>query len=332
MKPAFDSHDGVRFDASSRRDHVESYFLKINDPSGARALWVKATILLARGKEPIAERWAIAFERGAPAVAAKSTIAFEDARFADDAIDIALDGLELTRTHARARPTDDIAFDLLIEDRSAPFVFYPYARMYEGTFPSSKFTSPMPNLRARGTVRMGDRAWNIDGWRGLLGHNWGRKHALAYAWGHCNVWDGDHADDASRDVVFEGLSARVRVGPLTTPTTTLVALRIGESTHMITHVSELLRNRGGMTYRRWRFSARDQSVSVRGELFAETDDMVGLHYENPDGAMTYCLNSKLARARLEIDERGKKTRVLESRAAALEIGTRDPNHGVAMVL
>ncbi len=127
------------------------------------------------------------------------------------------------------------------------------------------------------------------------------------------------------------MSARVRVGPVTTPTITLIAIRIGETTHMLTRVRELIENRGAMTYRRWKFSAHHPSVSVRGELFAETEDMVGLHYENPDGAMTYCLNSKLASARLELDVRGKKT-VLTSRAAAFEIGTRDPNHGVEMVL
>jgi hypothetical protein len=185
----------------------------------------------------------------------------------------------------------------------------------------------MPNLTARGTIRVRGQEWKVDGWRGLLGHNWGRSHALAYAWGHCNVWEGE--DDP--DVVFEGMSARVRVGPLTTPTITLVAIRVGDDTHMLTRVRELFENRGAMTYRRWKFSACNPSASVRGELFAETEDMVGLHYENPDGAMTYCLNSKLASARLELDVRGKKM-TLQSRAAALEIGTRDPNHGVEMVL
>jgi hypothetical protein len=87
-----------------------------------------------------------------------------------------------------------------------------------------------------------------------------------------------------------------------------------------------------MTFRRWRFSARGPTLSVSGELVAETEDMVGLHYENPDGAMTYCLNSKLASAHLSIAPRGASPITVNSRAAALEIGTRDPNHGVRMVL
>ncbi len=313
-------NDGVRFD--NQRAHVESYFLKINAPDMTRALWIKATILAALDREPIAESWMIAFERGFPPVATKETVPLTDARFGSHAIDAHVAGLTLTRNRAHGE-----SFDLEIEDASPPFIFYPYARMYTGRFPSSKITSPMPSLVARGTVRAGDRTWKVDGWRGLLGHNWGRGHAFAYAWGHCNVWD-----DASETAVFEGMSARVRVGPILTPTTTLLTLRTGGETHMLTHVRELARNRGAMTFRRWMFSGKGPNIRIRGELSAETNDMVGLHYENPDGAMTYCLNSKLASARIEITERNGRTRVLASRGAALEIGTRDPHHGVTMVL
>jgi hypothetical protein len=59
--------------------------------------------------------------------------------------------------------------------------------------------------------------------------------------------------------------------------------------------------------------------------------MAGLHYANPDGAMTYCLNSKLARARIQFEARGRPPLFLSSRAAALEIGTRDAEHGVRML-
>jgi hypothetical protein len=96
---------------------------------------------------------------------------------------------------------------------------------------------------------------------------------------------------------------------------------------------ELLgKNRGLISLRRWEATARGSGVRVRAELSAETDDLVGLHYPNPRGAMTYCLNTKLARARVEIDLPGGRSIVANSRAAALEIGTRDPRHGVRMFL
>ena len=313
--------DGLQFHPESH-GHVESYFLKLNDPKGERALWVKATVLARTIGEPVAESWAIAFERGKPPIAQKTTVPLSRARFSKGAIDAELPNLVMTSSRVNG-DLGSIAFDVAIEDRSPPLFHYP-RRFYEGRFPSSKLTSPMPNLRAHGEARVGDRGWKIDGWRGLLGHNWGRGHAFAYAWGHCNVWDEDV------DLVFEGTSGRVRVGPVLIPTTTLLVVRLNGETHALNHVSELARNQGSMTFRRWRFSGRGPTLSVTGELFAETEDMVGLHYENPDGAMTYCLNSKLASARISLEPRGALPITVSSRAAALEIGTRDPNHGVRM--
>jgi len=317
-------YEGVRFEPRSRRGHVESYFLKINDPKQERALWVKATILARNFGAPVAESWAIAFERGKPPIAAKETVSLSSARFSSDAIDVELPTLAMSSTRTKGK-LRDLELDVALRDETPPLMHY-LPRFYEGRFPSSKLTSPMPNLTARGEARVGGRTWNVDGWRGLLGHNWGRGHAWAYAWGHCNVWNEDV------DLVFEGTSGRVRVGPVLIPTTTLLVVRHNGETHALNHVSELVRNRGSMTFRRWKFAGSGPTLSLQGELWAETEDMVGLHYENPDGAMTYCLNSKLASARIAIEPRGGLPFVVSSRAAALEIGTRDPSHGVKMAV
>ncbi|HEY1954719.1 MAG TPA: tocopherol cyclase family protein [Polyangiaceae bacterium] len=315
--------DGLRFDPSKRRGHVESWFLKINDPRGERALWVKATILSRLFGSAVAESWAIAFERGKPPFARKATVAFEDARFSRTAVDVELPTLLLSRERARGEH-DGIAFDLALSDDAPPLLLYP-RRMYETPFPTTKLVSPMANLVARGSVRAFGETWNVEGWRGMLGHNWGRAHTFAYAWAHCNVWDEDV------DLVFEGASGRVRLGPALLPLRTTVVVRLNGETHALNHVSEILRNDASLTFRRWRFSARGPTLSVRGELFAETEDMAGLHYENPDGTMTYCLNSKLASARLALAPQGGLPIVVSSRAAALEIGTRERAHGVRMI-
>jgi hypothetical protein len=59
--------------------------------------------------------------------------------------------------------------------------------------------------------------------------------------------------------------------------------------------------------------------------------MVGLHYENPNGEMTYCLNSKIAWALLVLEPKSGPRVQATSNAAALEIGTKDPKHGVCML-
>jgi hypothetical protein len=47
--------------------------------------------------------------------------------------------------------------------------------------------------------------------------------------------------------------------------------------------------------------------------------------------MTYCLNSKIADGHVRLEVAGRPSLEVRARAAALEIGTRDPNHGVKML-
>ena len=75
---------------------------------------------------------------------------------------------------------------------------------------------------------------------------------------------------------------------------------------------------------------KGRRVEVAGEMWADTEDFVGLFYPNPDGTICHCLNSKLAHAEVTLRIEGRPPRTLRSERAALEIGTRDPNHGVRM--
>jgi hypothetical protein len=332
-KPDPARYEGVRY-PGGRRGHVESYFLKINDPTGTRALWVKATIFAAqakRGGEVLAESWAIAFDResGRGHVAIKTTVPFGHAHFSRERLDVALPDLTMTRERVKGdlrRGDESLAFDLELTDPSQPLVHYPLARMYDGPFPSGKAMTPLPDLRASGEVRVRGETWDVRGWRGSLGHNWQSRHPVLYGWGHCNQWDQDD------DVVFEGVSGRVRVGPATLPMMTVLLLRYHGVRYELNRLVDIPRIHAAVTFRRWEFSGANPMLSLRGELWSTPEDMVGLHYANPDGTMNYCLNSKLASARLEVTLRGRAPVTLTSRAAALEIGTRDPNHGVTMVL
>src|SRR5262245_21512279 len=68
--------DGARYEGD--RGHVESWFVKANDPAGERALWLKWTIFAPKRepKRAIAEAWAVAFVRKGEHVAVKSTVPF----------------------------------------------------------------------------------------------------------------------------------------------------------------------------------------------------------------------------------------------------------------
>jgi hypothetical protein len=332
---------GVRYDG--RRGHVESWFLKANEPGGRRAIWLRHTIFAraesagrCHPKVPAqADAWAIAFDRERGHVATKRTVSFDGARFARGTLDVTVDGCELSLGHARGAletGTREMAWDLAVgPPRAAPIVHFP-RRLYETTLPSMKLVTPLSDARAKGIVTVrrssGDptEQWNVDDWPAMIGHNWGSGHAHLYAWMHCNSWDD------AEDLVVEGFSARVRLGaaPLLSPMATAVFVRHAGERFDLGAFEGFGRNRGTISMRRLEINAARGDVRVDCDLGAETDDLVGLHYPNPRGGTTYCLNTKLARARVQIRSPSGRTVVATSRAAALEIGTRDRHHGVRM--
>jgi tocopherol cyclase-like protein len=341
MKMSVDPN-AVRFDRAARRDHVESYFLKANAPSGDRALWIKATIF-ASAREPdraVAEGWAIAFDRRhgkTNHVAIKHSLPLELASFSDQSLDVrwtlpvnqgAAEQSFLLRPGQTsgqvARREQSIRWDLRFDGEARPMVPFPHESMYRGSFPKSKVITPYPDLRISGEVSVGGERWELAGWHGMQGHNWGRGHADLYAWCHVNAWE------EQVDFVLEALSGRVRVGPLLTPLVTLVCARYRGVDYSFNGPITIARAHGDVGLRRYGFSAEGRHARIEGQLEADTEDMVGLYYPNPDGAMTYCLNSKLGRAHLRFEVEGRPPIVVRSRAAALEIGTREPEHGVRM--
>jgi len=308
---------------------VESWFLKANDPHGRRAIWLKWTIWAGSGgpRHAVAEAWAIAFGGPQGHVATKTTVPFDRARFATSAIGASVDGCTLTADTARGRVETAgraIAYDLTIASLEAPLVHFLKPWMYERGFPRQKIVSPIPNGRISGTVQVEGETWSLDSWPGMVGHNWGEGNSESYAWGHCNAWDdGD-------DVVLEGFSARVRAGGVLLPTTTALCLRHHGTSYMLSGFASLAKNQGSVSSRRWRFRGKGPRVSLQGEMWADTDDFVGLFYPNPDGTLCYCLNSKLAHAELTLWVEGRAPKTLRSQRAALELATRDPRHGVRM--
>jgi hypothetical protein len=335
-----DPYAGVRYRPSDRHGHVESYFIKANDPGGRRALWLKATIY-AGERDParaVAEAWAIAFDREEGHVAVKTGVPFGSAHFSESEFDVAIDDCTFAERGTRGTVVTgerSVAWDLRLSSVGARLRHFPLRWMYEASFPSSKLVSLAPDGWAQGEARVDGRSWDIAGWPAMIGHNWGRRHAPRYAWAHCNVWEDGREEEREKqpsreDLVFEGVSAQLALGPALSPASALLFVRYGAQELGHRQVFGVGRCEQETTFRRWRFRSRRGGSSIEGEIWAETDDFVGLYYPNPDGTMTYCLNTKLARAELAVKMPWGSERTFRSKAAALEIATLDPNHGVRM--
>lgn len=322
--------NAVRYDPTRPSGHVESYFVKANSPDGNQALWIKATIFASRARpmQAVAEAWAVYFERDGQHVAVKQSIPFASAVFSTEGLHAEIGEfmrLDPERAHGAIGYGDHkIDFDLKMSGDEPPIVMFPNNAMYTGPFPRSKLVTPRPDLVLEGTVKVDEREINVTGWRGMQGHNWGKGHADFYAWGHCNLWE------QGEGLVVEATTARVKVGPMTTPLVTLVSVRHRGVCYDFNSPVQMMRNRGEVDGRRWHFEAHAGDVRVEADVCGQAPDFVGLYYPNPDGQMTWCLNTKLATARVRLEVAGRGPMDWKTKAAAFEIGTREPDHGIRM--
>jgi len=320
--------NAVRFDPALGADHVESFYMKLNEPSARRAIWLKATILASRDRAPEAEAWGIAFDRQERHVAVKRVIPYADAEFSSSGLGVRVADLEFSPGRTRGsivKGSDRIEWDLTFDEAAEPLVPYPLPKMYDGPFPSQKTVTPYPDTRFYGSYRVNGVEVRVDGWRGMQSHNWGKRHTELYAWGHVNQWENVDG------LLLEGATGRIKLGPVLAPPLTLLCVWHQGKKYEFNAVRTLLRNRGTITLRSWRFEAQSPEARLHGELAADVDEMVGLHYENPNGEMTYCLNSKIAWGLLVLEPRGGPRVHARTSCAALEIGTKDPKHGIRML-
>lgn len=330
----------LRYEPRGRaRGHVESYFLRLTDPPGRRALWLKCTVFAAKGvpsTEARTEAWAIAFDRDHGHVAHKATEPLARARFptarGNPPLDVEVAGCAMTERRVRGA-LGDVSWDFTLESRAPAVYLLSSSFVYDAPLGSSRPITGMPDVIATGTVTVRGRTWSVDGWRGSVQHNWGPRHTHLYAWAQVSTWDEGvgFSPDGASDLFFEAGSGRLAVGPLVMPPLTFVCVRWRGVRYDWNGPLDLARARAEIGPRAWILRATGPMGTVEAELCAETEDFVGLTYANPSGPPTYCLNSKLASARVTLSVSGRRPVTVCSRTAAFEIGTHDPNHGVRLL-
>lgn len=296
--------NALRF--SGRAGHVESYFLRANHPTRPLALWLKATILAPLSGPPLAEAWFIFFdgERGAT-FAHRQTQPFAQARFAGDgaaSLDVDAAGLSLalgahghakgTFTAPQGTATLDLAWTPDTSPVAQPLSIFPWRLLRTGPFPKSKLLTPCPALRFSGRVTLPGGAVELSGWHGMQGHNWGKEHAFEYAWGQCLF----PADDA----MVEGFSGRVRVAGRTTPRISALVVRKGARTWRFDTLFDVWRQQADVSLDSWALTLRSGDGEATLQMDASGRPMVCLGYGNPDGQLSYCFNSKLAKVTLTV--------------------------------
>lgn len=317
-----------------QRGHVESYFLKLNEPRQRFALWLKFTVYAPLVGPALGEVWAVWFDLDDPARnrAWKSSLPLADCQLPQPAADC---DPELRfgactfgggSSHGQLRQgEEEIRWRLRWSDGAPPLWHLQPRWLYSARWPKSKICAPYPSSLFGGEIELNGRSYQLRAARGTQGHNWGREHAHAYAWAHCNAFDRHE-----EDTWFEGFSSRLKLGPLTSPWLSVGHLCLDGRRFAFNRLRRLSRGRVDVGLQHWRFRLENDEYALEGVFAAPVHDFICLHYRNPDDALAYCLNSKLANAELTLLDRHNRmlARLTSRRNAALEVLSRDPQHGV----
>jgi hypothetical protein len=199
--------------------------------------------------------------------------------------------------------------------------------MYKAPVPRTKLMSPYPAARFSGQVAFGDRRVELDGWPGMVGHNWGAQHAERWIWMH-----GTNFDGRSLDTWLDVAIGRIKIGPWTTPWIANGALSIDGERHQLGGIERARSTKIDERPDFARFRVPGVGLTIEGEVSAPRDRIVGWVYADPDGSEHNTANCSIAELTLTVSRTGAPAAppvtLHTPHGAAYELGMRETDHGI----
>jgi hypothetical protein len=304
---------------AAKRGHYESFYLRACHPAEELGVWIRYTVHKRPGEQPNASVW---FTLWDPAPhAAKVTL---DDLSVPDGGWIRVGESSFGPDGARGAALD-ASWDLSFEPAAPPFRHLPSGWMYRAPVPRTKTESPVPAARFSGTVTVDGRTVTVDGWPGMVGHNWGAEHAERWVWMHGIGFDGAAGD------WFDAAIGRVKVGGKTTPWLGNGCLHVGGRSHRVGGIGAVRGTAVRESVERCEFVLPGDGLKVRGSVSAPPERLVGWVYADPSGGEHNTVNCSIASMELRVEHDGEPPVELRTASNAVyELGMRETDHGVAL--
>jgi hypothetical protein len=326
---------------SADHAHQEVWYLKLNDPEAGRALWLRFTLLLrADGSKRVAETWAISFERRAGGqvvkIGAKNTYPSSDFTVAgeDGAAGFRINGCTFSDRHTAGEvksAAHSLRWDLsLSEIHPGAFDFVPASLRRLGLVRNTA-VNLFEDLSFTGWTEVDGERFRWEHAPGMQGHLAGPKNGHSWAWAHCNTFlDGE---GRPAPLLFDGLSARARLGGRwATPLLSTFYLCHQDREYVMNRFRDAIRVRSKYSPGIWTFELRPPGMSFRGTIRAGLGDFAGVTYEDTDGSLLYCYNSKVSDMTIEAAGEGQCERFEALGTVAFEFVTRERHPDIPLII
>jgi hypothetical protein len=299
----------------------ESFYLRAFSPLRPLGVWIRYTVHKRPGAEPRGSLWFTALDAGRPRPF-QHKLTSERVRVPDGGW-IAVDDANLTGLGAQGS-CGGASWSLRFEALAPELRHLQPEVLYRAPLPRTKLTSPAPLARFAGHVQLpAEETVVLDGWLGMVGHNWGAEHAERWIWLHGAGFAEDPG--AWLDVGI----GRVRVGGRLTPWIANGAICAGGVTRRLGG----LRARGlavieSATGCELRIPA-GAGATLRARVIAPPTLTAGWRYADPDGGEHDVVNCSLASLTATLEDRAGTVATLTSpHGGAYELGMRERDHGV----
>ncbi len=310
----------------AKAGHYESFYVKACRPGGGQGIWIRHTVQKRPGAEPTASIWFVLFDRAAEGPKA-TKVTVPAAELSEPAGSwIRIGGAEIRPGRASgsiATEALEASWDLTFEGDADPCRYLPADWLYEAPVPRTKFVAPFPNARFRGRLDVADEAIDLDGWPGMIGHNWGSEHAERWVWLEGTGFEG------SPETYFDAGAARIELGPWTTPWLPSGMLVLDGEPHRLGGFGKIRSASIRESPGECSFVLPGKDAVVRGRVSAPRKDFVGWVYADPKGPEHNTINCSVADLELTVERPGRPSRTLTLPAgAAYELGMRETDHGI----
>ena len=315
--------------AAKKAGHYESFYLKLCRPGGGLGAWIRHTVHKRPGEAAKGALWFTLFDADAASPRATKRQFGADQLDAPEHSYIRVADATLGDGRATGSVTTDAlaaSWDLRFGDEHPPFHHLPREFLYKAKLPKTKFLSPYPNATFDGSIEVGGETIEVDGWRGMIGHNWGAEHAERWVWVQGAGFEGRDGGD-----YFDMAAGRIKVAGMQTPWVGNAMLVLDGVEHRLGGLERIRSTEVSEQPAGARFELRGKGVKLTGRVGAERKDFVAWIYADPVGPEHNTLNCSISDLELDVEVDGKPAeRLTVAAAAAYELGTRDTGHGIPL--
>ncbi len=308
--------------APMRKGMYESFYLRAFAPSEPVGVWIRHTVHKPSGRPASGSIWCTVFDasRGAPMMHKLTSSRLE----VPQGEWISVEGRACMGPGRAVGSCGPASWSLRFDSPEAPLCHLKPNWLYRAPLPRTKLTSPAPNASFDGIVELEGRPpLHLDGWHGMVGHNWGAEHAERWIWLHAAGFA-----DAPRTWLDVALG-RLLIGGRMTPWVANGALSLDGRRFRVgglTKRPQVSESASGCELR----LAGEQGIQVEARASVPDLGMAGWRYADPDGGAHDVLNCSIATVELTVaSPDGRRTLSVEH-GGVYELGMRERDHGVSI--